>query len=125
MLLGHFCAFIYNPSPPTAPRPLTKLFQHLVALVQDEMFDVAQVEALVAGQGQDPAGGSHHHMRALSLQHLLVLLYRQAAKEHCHLGGRGGKPAKKNYKLQLYAKRTNYVMRTKLLMPKAIIPTVL
>lgn len=64
---------------------LTKLLEHLVTLIQDEMFDVTQVECLVACQCQDPARCSHHNVRTVLLQHLLIFLYRQPSKEHCHL----------------------------------------
>lgn len=64
---------------------LTELLEHLVALVEDEMFDVTQVECLVAGQRQDPSRCSNHNVRTVLLQHLLVFLYRQPSKEHCHL----------------------------------------
>lgn len=49
------------------------------------MFDVAQVEALVAGEGQDASRRAHHHVGTLSLQNLLVLLDGQTPEEHGHL----------------------------------------
>lgn len=67
---------------------LTKLLKHLVALIENEMFDVTQVECLVACQRQDPAWCPHHNVRTVFLQHLFIFLYRQPSKEHCHLQGK-------------------------------------
>ena len=65
---------------------LTKLIKHLIAFVQDEVLDVLEVEALVAGQRQDAARSPHHDMGAVLLQHFFILLDGQAPKKHCHLG---------------------------------------
>lgn len=52
---------------------LTKLLQHLVTLVQDEMFQVFERKFLAPDESQDPAWSPHHDMRAVTLQNLLVL----------------------------------------------------
>ena len=49
------------------------MFKHLVALVQDEMLQVLQGQLLALDEGENSAGGSHHDMRAVVFQHLLVL----------------------------------------------------
>ena len=36
-------------------------------------------------ESEDPAGCAHHDVRAVGLDHLLVLSDRQAAEEHSHL----------------------------------------
>lgn len=46
---------------------LTKLLQHFVALVQNEMLDFLRVEVLVAGQGVKSPGSSHDDVWALGL----------------------------------------------------------
>ena len=58
------------------------MLEHFVALIEDEMLDVFEVELLGADEGEDAAGGSHHDVRAVALQHLLVLGDRQTAEEH-------------------------------------------
>ena len=64
---------------------LTELLEHLVALVEDEVLEVLEVELLAADEGEDPAGRAHHDVRAVRLEHLLVLRDRQTAEEHTHL----------------------------------------
>lgn len=46
---------------------LTKLFEHFVALVQDEVLDFRGVEDLVPHESVQSAGGRHHDVRALGL----------------------------------------------------------
>ena len=60
---------------------LTQLLQHFVTLIQDKVLDVLGVEGLVLDQGQDPPRGTHHDVRAVVLQHLLVLLDADTTKE--------------------------------------------
>lgn len=67
---------------------LTQLFQHFVALVQHKVFDVLQLEDLAVDQRQGATGCSHHNVRTVLLQHLLVLLNGHAAEEHRHLDAR-------------------------------------
>lgn len=62
--------------------PLTELFQHLVALVEDKVFDVLETKVLVADEGEGATGCAHHDVRAILAEHLLVLLDGQAAEEH-------------------------------------------
>lgn len=64
---------------------LTKLLQHFVTLIQDEVLDVLEVEGLVSAEGQDAAGGPDHDVGAVVLHHLLVLLDADPTKEHCRL----------------------------------------
>ena len=45
------------------------------------MLDVLGVEGLVLDQGQDSPRGTHHDVRAVVLQHLLVLLDADTTKE--------------------------------------------
>lgn len=63
----------------------TELLQHLIALIQDEVFDVLEAEGLVADESEDTPRRPHHNVWAVLLHHLLVLLDGQAAEEHCHL----------------------------------------
>jgi hypothetical protein len=67
---------------------LTQLLQHLVALVEDEMLQVLQVELLVADESEDAAGCADDDVRCHRLQRLLVLLNRHAAEEHSDLHAR-------------------------------------
>ena len=60
---------------------LTQLLEHFVAFVEDEMLEMLQIELLAPDQGQDPARSAHHDMRAVGLEHLLVLGDGQAAEE--------------------------------------------
>ena len=69
----------------THARTRTKLLQHLIALIQDVMLDVLQVEGLVTAEGQDATGSPHHNVRAVALQHLLILLDADPTKEHGRL----------------------------------------
>ena len=64
---------------------LTELLQHLVALVQDEVLDVLEVEGLVSHQRQDAPGRAHHNVGTVGLEGLLVLLDGEPSKEHAHL----------------------------------------
>ena len=59
---------------PTSQPLLTKLVQHFVALVQNEVLDVLGIEGLVSDQSQNPARSTHHNVRTVVLQSLLVLL---------------------------------------------------
>ena len=59
--------------------------EHLVALVEDEVADVAGDQQLLVNEGEDAAGGSDHHVRVVLLQDLLVLLDGEASEEVCHL----------------------------------------
>ena len=47
-----------------------QLFQHLVALIQDEMFDVLQIEGFVSRQGEDAAGSADDDGRILMMAKL-------------------------------------------------------
>ena len=49
--------------------------------VQDKVLDVLGVECLVLDQHQDPPWGTDHDVRAVVLQHLLVLLDADTTKE--------------------------------------------
>lgn len=72
-------------SPAHPARPLTELFKHLITFIQDKVFNVFEVEALISSQGQDAARGPHDNMRAVLLQHLFILLDRQTTKKHSDL----------------------------------------
>ena len=61
------------------------MFKHLIALIQDEVFDVLQVELLALDKGQDTSGGSNDDVRTIGLQDLLVLGDGQAAKKDANL----------------------------------------
>jgi hypothetical protein len=63
----------------------TKLLEHLVALVQDEVLDVLEVELLALDERQDAAGRADDDVRAVGLQHLLVLGDGQATEEDANL----------------------------------------
>ena len=60
---------------------LTKLVQHLVALVEHKVFDVLEVEVPGSDQSHQPTGCSDHDVRTVGAQHLLVLLHRHSAEE--------------------------------------------
>ena len=64
---------------------LTELLEHFVALVEDEVLEVLEVELLAPDQRQDPAGSADDDVRAVGLEHLLVLGDRQAAEKHSGL----------------------------------------
>jgi hypothetical protein len=64
---------------------LTKLLQHLVTLVQDEMFQVLERKFLAPDESQDPARSSHHYVGAVGLQNLLVLRDGKTTEEHSNL----------------------------------------
>ncbi len=54
---------------------LTDVFEHLIALIEDEHLEVVKVERLVLSEMEDTAGGTNNNVRCLgSLEHLLVLL---------------------------------------------------
>lgn len=61
------------------------MLQHFVTLIQDKMLDVLQAEGLVPGESEDAARCSNNDVRAVLLQHLLILLDGQATKEYCCL----------------------------------------
>ena len=65
---------------------LTELLEHFVALVEDEVLQVLEVELLAPHEGQDPAGSADDDVRAVGLEHLLVFGDRQAAEKHSGLG---------------------------------------
>lgn len=65
----------------------TELFQHFVTLVQDEVLDVLQAEGLVPGERENTARRANDNVRAVLLQHLLILLDGQTAKKHRCLDG--------------------------------------
>merc|ERR1719318_2554734 len=62
-----------------------KLLRHLVTLVQDEMFQVLERKFLASDESQNPARGSHHDMRAVRLQNLLVLGNGKTTEKHSNL----------------------------------------
>ena len=64
---------------------LTELLEHFVALVEDEVLQVLEVELLAPHQRQDPAGGAHHDVRAVGLEHLLVFRDCQATEKQSDL----------------------------------------
>lgn len=81
-----------QPAPGAPPYPLhphtaalTKLFQHLVTLVQHKMLEVAQTQLLVPHEGQHSAWGAHDNVRAVIFERVLVLLNVHASKEHSDL----------------------------------------
>lgn len=45
------------------------------------MFDIFEIQGLVANEGKDPPWCSHHNVRAALLQYVLILLYGQATEE--------------------------------------------
>merc|ERR1719237_716083 len=65
--------------------PHVELLEHFVALVEDEVLEVLEVELLAPDQRQDPAGSADDDVRAVGLEHLLVLGDRQATEEHSGL----------------------------------------
>lgn len=62
-----------------------QLFKHLVALVQDEVFQQFEVEFLVANQSKDAARGAHHNLRVVRLKEFLIFLNSKTTKEHTNL----------------------------------------
>ena len=61
------------------------MLEHFVALVENKVFDVLEVQLLALDQGQDTAGGSHNHVRAVRLEHGLILGDGQTAEEYSNL----------------------------------------
>ena len=55
-------------------RTLTKSFEHFVALVEDVVLDMLQVEVLLTGQREDTSRGSHDDVWAVLFQNLLISL---------------------------------------------------
>ena len=49
------------------------MLQHLLALVQDEMFQVLERQLLVPDESQNPAWSPNHDVGAVALQNLLIL----------------------------------------------------
>merc|ERR1719273_1139728 len=74
--------------------PHVQLLQHLVTLVQHEMFQVFQWELFALDEGEDPAWSSHNNMRTVALQNLLILRDRHPSKKHSNLdvGEKLGEP---------------------------------
>jgi hypothetical protein len=64
------------------------LFEHLVALIQDEVFDILQVQFLALDESQDTPGGSDDNMRAVRFQDLLVFGDGKASEKDANLKGR-------------------------------------
>ena len=64
---------------------LTQLLEHFVALVQDEVLDVLQVELLALDESQESAGSSDDDVRAVGLQDLLLFGDGEASEEHADL----------------------------------------
>jgi hypothetical protein len=56
------------------PQPLTKLFQHLVTLVQYKVLNLAQVQRFVLHKSQHTSRSSNNEMRAIILEHVVILL---------------------------------------------------
>jgi hypothetical protein len=69
---------------------LTELFEHLVALVEDEVLDVLEVEFLAPNESENPARGAHDDVRAVGLEHLLVLRDGETTEKHADLKERAG-----------------------------------
>ena len=65
--------------------PHVQLLQHLVALVQNEMFQILQWELLALDEGENPPGGSHNNMRTVALENLLVLGDGHPSEKHSNL----------------------------------------
>ena len=64
---------------------LTKLLQHFVTFVQDEMLQIFQRKFLAPDEGQDSAWGSNNNVGTVGLQDLLVLCYGETSEEHSNL----------------------------------------
>ena len=64
---------------------LTQLLKHLVALVQDEVLDVFQIQLLALDESQESTGSSDDDVRAVGLQDLLVLGDGETAEENADL----------------------------------------
>ena len=60
-----------------ATRP-TQCFQHLVALVKNEMLNLVQLQVAFTNELLDTAGGADDAVRRLVLEHVLVLLSMDA-----------------------------------------------
>ena len=60
---------------------LTKLVQHLITLIQDEVFQMLQIETLALCQSQNTSRSSHHYMGAVVFQHCLILFDGHASEE--------------------------------------------
>ena len=63
----------------------TKLLQHLVTLVQDEMFQVLERQLLAPDESQNPARSPNHDVGAVALQNLLILGNDKTSKKYSDL----------------------------------------
>ena len=61
---------------------LTKLFQHLVTFIKDEVLDMLEIKCFLACQSQYSARCANDNVWAVGLEGLLVLLDADATKEH-------------------------------------------
>lgn len=59
----------------------TELFQHLVTLIKDEVFDMLQIQCLISAESQDPTRCPHYNMRTVGLQRLLIFLDADSSEE--------------------------------------------
>ena len=53
----------------------------LITFIQDKVFKMFKVEALISSKDEDAAKGPHDDMQAVLLQHLFNLLNRQTTKK--------------------------------------------
>jgi len=61
------------------------LFKHLVTLVEDEVFEILEVERLAPAECQDTSRGADDNVGAVGLQDLLVLRYEETSEEDSNL----------------------------------------
>ena len=63
----------------------TELFQHFVALVEDEMLEILAVKFLGLDESEDSARGAHDDVRTVCFQNFFVFGDRQPAEKHANL----------------------------------------
>ena len=63
---------------------LTEGLEHLVAFVDDEVFDMTQIQCFALRQGENAAGRSDDHVRVVLLQDVFVVFRRQTSEEDSH-----------------------------------------
>ncbi len=64
---------------------LTKLIQHFITLVQNEVLQVFRIESLVTNQCEYPARSPNNYVRTVVLQGLFVFLDGNPTKEYGNL----------------------------------------
>lgn len=79
---------IKKKAPSASSMKLTQLLQHFIAFIEDEMFQVLQVQLLIANESENASRCPDDNMWSHCLECLFVLLNRHSAEEHRDLHAR-------------------------------------